>query len=397
MADILAFGRAERVRRRRKPPTGLLVLVAIAVLVGIGLWHGRAPGPVAGAGVATPSPRPAEGAGGAPARYRLEGRRTAGPVGLRLLVGGGDPVVVDAHTGRVAPWRRLRPLAAGNTVALQRLPAATVALVNDAQYQPVAAYVLPDVGGTVSVGRVEGVLPAVGGGLFGYNSGSTSPPGRLVRLDADGRVLWRRSFSLPTFVQADTPHGLLVWSIPGAPVPGGPLRLVDARTGKIRRELGRAGFILASTPDAVAWVPDRCGDQCQLTVTDLASGRSTRYTTPDGRLPGYAAFSPNQRLLAVSFFGLHEQTPELNRDGFAAVLDLVSGRLRTIPGLTTEAKSAASLAWSPTGAWLAMGVRSPGGNYSDRLVLWRSGETGLTVLPPVLPPESSASGLVILP
>lgn len=391
-----------------------MLVTATAVLVGVGVWHGRAPqrvtGPVGPAAAESAVPAgpaleasraahdaAAERAGGAPARFRLDGRVGAGPAGLRLLVGGAAPVSVDAGSGRVAPLRRLRPLAVGETIVLRRLQAATVAIIYDAQSQPVDAYVLLDAGGTISVGGVEGVVSAVNGGWYAYNSGSTSPPGQLIRLAADGRVLWRRNFSLPTFVQVDTPHGLLVWTIPGAPVPGGPLRLVDARSGRVRRELGRAADVLASTVDAVAWLPDRCGDRCQLTVTDLDSGRSTRFTTPDGRLPGYATFSPDQRLLALSFFGLHEQAPELNRDGFAAVLDLHSGQVRTIAGLTTEAKSAATLAWLAAGDWLALGVQSPGENYSDRIVLCRRDGTGLTVLPTILPSESSASGLVALP
>lgn len=400
VADILASGRPDNSQRRRRPPGWLLLLVVAVLLVGLRAWHERAPEPEAGASPApsaTLTPQPSESGGptGVPARFRLDGRVGVGPAGVRLLVGGASPVIVDAGTGRAAPLRGVPQLAAGQTVRLSRLSAATVAVVTDQDYRPVEAFVLLDAGGTFSVGPAEGVVQAVDGGLLAFDSGWNGQPGRLTSLTAGGRVRWRRHLAFGTLVLADSPHGLLVESAPN-PERGGALGLVDARTGRLRRGLGQAQYVLASTPEAVAWVPAGCADQCQLMVTSLADGRSRRYDTPDYRLPGYAAFSPDQRRLALSFYGLHDFLPGLDRDGFVAQLDLRSGTMQTIPGLTTEAKSAAALAWSSTGTWLALGVRTPGPDYHDRLVLWRPSEAGLTVLPPLLPPESAAAGLIVL-
>ncbi len=399
VADILASGRPDSGKQRRRPPAWLLLLVAAAVLVGLQSWRSRAPerqagpSPVSGA-TATPEPSESRGPAGAPARFRLDGRPGVGPAGVRLLVGGASPVVVDAPTGRVAPLPGVPRLTAGQTAQLGRLAGATVALVRDSNYRPVEAFVLPDGGGTFSVGPAEGVVQAADGGLLAYDSGANGRPGWLANLTAHGALRWRRPLSLLTLVLADTPHGLLVESAPD-PEQGGALQLINLRTGRLQRALGRTQYVLASTPDAVAWVPAGCAERCQLTVTGLATGRGMPYRTPDNRLPAYAAFSPDQRWLALSFYGLHDFVPGLNRDGFVVLLDLHSGRVQTVPGLTTEAKSAATLAWSPTGGWLAMGVRTPQ-DYSDRLVLWRPSEAGLTVLPPPLPPGSSAAGLIIL-
>lgn len=400
VADILASGRPDSAGQRRRPPAWLALLVAVAVLVGLQAWQHRAPERDAAASpapspAASPEPSESRGPTGVPARFRLDGRVGAGPAGVRLLVGGASPVVVDAATGRAAPLPGVPRLAAGETARLQRLPAATVAVVTDQDYRPVEAFVLPDAGRTFSVGPAEGVVRAVDGGLLAYDSGSNGRPGALTSLTAAGRVRWRRHLAFGTLVVADTPHGLLAESNLN-PELGGALELVDARTGRLRRGLGRAQYVLANTPDAVAWAPAGCADQCQLMVTSLADGRSRLYDTPDYRLPAYAAFSPDQQRLALSFYGLHDFVPGLNRDGFVALLDLHSGFVQTIPGLTTEAKSAATLAWSPTGGWLALGVRTPSQDYRDRLVLWRPGEAGLTVLPTLLPPESSTSGLIAL-
>lgn len=401
MADIVAWGRPDSAERRRRPPPWLLLVVAAAVLVGFGVWRSWTPAktadePRAASSTAPRSPAIPATPSGSPARFSLDAQTDVGPPGLRLEVGGSAPVVVDAQAGRPMPLPRLRRLASGESVELGRLPGATVALVRDQSYAVVDLFVLPDDGGSItSLGQFDGVIRAMDSSLLVYDSGANRPPGRLVSLTAGGRLRWERAFAVPTAVQADTAHGLLIHEMPDPPSTDGPLQLVDPRTGGLRRQLGRAQDVVASTNDAVAWVQAGC-DDCQLTVTSLASARNARYTMPDGRLPAYAAFSPDQRLLALSFSGLHDFTPGLDRDGFVAVLDLQSGHLQTVPGLTTEAKSAATLAWSPDGDWLALGVRSPVQSYHDRLVLWRPGQNRLTVLPPRLPPESTRSGLVVL-
>lgn len=400
VADILASGRPDAANQRRRPPAWLLLLVVAAVLVGGQAWRDRGPEPEAGpspppSGTATAGPSESQGPTGAAARFRLDGRLGVGPTGVQLLVGGPQPVIVDAGTGRAAPLPGVPRLRAGQTAQLQRVATATVAVIRDHDYGLVEAFVVPDGGRTFSVGPAEGVVQAVDGGLLAYDSGSNGRPGWLASLGARGQVRWRRPLSLLTLVLGDTPHGLLVETTPD-PEHGGALELIDPRTGRLKRGLGRAQYVLASTPEAVAWAPAGCADQCQLMVTSLANGGSRLYDTPDYRLPGYAAFSPDQRRLALSFYGLHDFLPGLDRDGFVTQLDLHSGTMQTIPGLTTEAKSAATLAWSPTGNWLAMGVRTPGPDYRDRLVLWRPSEAGLTVLPPLLPPESSAAGLIVL-
>jgi len=324
----------------------------------------------------------------------LDGRPGAGPVGFRLEVGGTAPVIVDAHTGHVTPLPRLRRLVAAEFAELGRLRAATVVVVRNGALEAVATYVLPDAGGSVSVPPSDGVVRAMDGGFFAYDSGVDRPPARLVSLTASGRLRWQRAFSVPTVVQADTPYGLLIQETPAPPATEGPLRLVDPRTGALRRNLGRAAYVVTSTPNAVAWFSSYCVAQCQLTVTNVANGGNTRYAMPDGRIPTYAAFSPDQRLLALSFPGLEDAAPGVKRDGFVVVLDLRSGRAETVPGLSTEARSAATPAWSPTEGLLALEVRSPPDGDHDRVVLWRPGETRLTELP-LLP--SGASGLVVLP
>lgn len=409
MADVISSGpepaqpgrpgrRSRRPTGRRRPPSWLIVLVVAASLTGaLRLWGGASAVPDRVFATRPPTDvitlpsRPL----GPPARFRLHGVTGNGPAGLRLLIGGDHPTVVDAGTGAVRPLPGLR-LDTGQHVTVIRLSHATAAAVLAPDYSPVGLYLVPDGGRAVLLGRdLDGAVADRSGGVIAVASGWTGGRARMAGFAADGRPTWQRPLTEATLLRRDTRYGLLVEVFPMPSISsGGPLLLVDARTGAIRRSLGMAGDVLDTSETRVAWLLGECTNGCPLQITELATGRTERHMLPDGWQASFGAFSPRETMLALSVPGRHELVPARERDGYVAVLSMLTGQLERMPGLTTTAKQAATLAWGPD-SQLVLGVHADDGD--DRLALWTPGHATAIVLPRRLPAYTAAASLAVLP
>jgi hypothetical protein len=387
---------------RRQPPSWLTVLmIAIALAAAVRQWGGVS-APRAAQYRLPPLPQITVGPtpSGTPARFHLQAEEVAAPAGLRLLIGGTHPSIADPRTGALRGlW--LPPISRQQSAQYSRLPGATAVTVVGFSSRAVVTYLVPDQGAPISLGRgVDVVIPARDGGLLGHVAATSRTREMLVSYTADGQVRWSRPLDASTTLIRDTPYGLLVGSGPPPGVPVGPLQLVDARSGRVLREFGNAGWILDSVDNLVAWVPARCED-CPIELNSLSTSDSREYPPVHGHPPARAEFSPDGRRLAVSYSGLHleQQLPPLvDRDGFVAVLDLPTGLLRAMPGLTTGAKQAATIAWRDADT-LVVGVNVD--DAADRVLLWDITQVPeppapARLLPARLPPYSAADYLGVL-
>jgi hypothetical protein len=408
--DVLESGpsRFGGTGRWRRPWVLLLVLAAGAALIGLRASEagGRGDSPPAASAAASepdrsvvppPAPpieQPACTDNCRPGRFRLDARTGFGPPGLRLVTSGNQPVLLDVGTGRTTPVPGL-PLVADQAASLFQVPGGLVATVSAAA--PVDSYLVRGSAPAVRLGRFDGAIPSRDGGLLAYDMGWNPPtPGRLASFTAAGRLRWQRPFRQPTGVIRDTRYGLLIHDFADPDGGGGPVRLVDPRTGAVRREVAWTEQVLTSTERYVVWLSGPCQDDggpCQLLITDLGNGHTSAYPVPLDRVPSTAALTPDGRL-AVGVGGLPGFVPGRVRDGFVALLDRSRGTYTRLPGLSAQVKHVPTVAWSPDGRWLLMAVQPD--DQHDRLVLWRPGHAGLTVLPTVLPAWSLSNGFGLL-
>jgi len=274
---------------------------------------------------------------------RVTGPRGAGPAGLRLLVSGAYPQVLDAHTGRSrpVPGLQLRP---DEGARLQIVPGGLVATIGSASTVRPRSVLLPAGGRPVPLGEDVRVVPAWRGRnllVFSYGPGGSA----VSTIDRTGRV--RASWAGRGLVTPlrDTAAGLLVARSATAGSSGADLAMVDPATGAVRRKLATDRFAVAVGPVAVAHVPASCSRSCRLTVTRLADGRSRDYPTPDAGIPSRGEFSPDGRWLALGVPGQYVNGRLTIRPGFAAVLELADGELLRVGGVETPAERSADLSW----------------------------------------------------
>ena len=285
----------------------------------------------------------------------MAGGRGVGPAGLRAVVGGSEPAVLDLHTGDLEPLSGL-DLGTGES----------------ASPRPVRG------GLVVSLSR-EGV------------SGRTVllRPGRPpAPLGTDVRVTPLRTGEL--LVTSYAPRSAR-WgryaTRPGSGGPGGARPACWSRRGTPRRPAGRAvgqpgqhrratcccstpapasrgggsppdGSSSATGDTVVAHLPADCGLDCPLAVTDLTGGRSRDYPTPDPGPPATGRFSPDGRRLALAVPGHYFSGQRSVRPGFVAVLDLATGAVVRVPGVETPAARIADVDWAPDGRLLVLAVWS---------------------------------------
>lgn len=320
---------------------------------------------------------------------RVTGTPATGPTGLRLLVSGAFPQVLDAHTGRSSPVPGLR-LGRDEGARLQPVPGGLVVTVATPTTVRSRTLLLPARGRAVPLGEDVRVVPAWRGGdllVSSYGPGGTS----VLVTERTGQVrsYWAR-VGLVTPVR-DTAAGLLVAQSATTGSSGADLALVERSTGELRRRLARGRIVVAAGPTSVAHVAATCGRDCPLTVTDLADGRSRDYRTPDEGTPSRGAFSPDGRQLALAVPGQYLNGRLTIRPGFAAVLDLASGAVQRVAGVETPAERTVDLSW-----WgpdrLVLGIW-----WDDRarVVLWSTDRPAdpAQVLP-VEPPGSYQSSSV---
>ena len=372
-------------RRWTTPLAGVLVAAAaayLAVHTGGGTGTDRPPAAERSLDVRVrPPPNPFRTGPPPPiARYQLDGVPGVGPAGVRMLVGGRDPGVLDAGTGRLAALPI--PKGLGDVAELDHAGGTTTVLLHNANRLRARAVALGRGGTAASLGQVLDLVPMRDGTVLAEDcdgAGGTGPC-TLTGYAATGAVRWKRSVPRQLDLVRDTPYGLLVRAYQGDV--GGVVRLEDPRTGAVYRVIGRTYAVLGADDRQVVFVPAACGSDCDLTLADLDDSTS-RFLPENPGNPLVAAFSRDGRRLAIGFAGMLPDDPSSSpqRDGYVAVLDLDPSfdHVQLVPELTTGPASTALPVWSPDGR-LLLAVPTDGAG-SGRVVVWKPGTPRVTILP----------------
>jgi hypothetical protein len=390
VADVLSSGPEpggpSRPRRRWTTPlAGVLVAAAaayLAVQAGGSTGAGRPSAADSSRDVRVrPAPQPTPTGPPPPiARYRLDGVPGVGPAGVRMLVGGRNPGVLDAGTGRLAALPFTKGL--GEVAELDHAGGTTTVLLHNPNRLRARAVVLDRGGRVTRLGQVLDVLPMRDGTVLAEDCEGAvgAGPCTLTGYAATGAVRWKRSVPGQLDLVRDTSYGLLVRAYQGGA--GGMVRLEDPRSGALYRVIGRTYAVLGADDRQVAFVPAACGSDCGLTLADLTNGASRFLPEIPGN-PSVAAFSRDGQRLAIGYAGMLPDDPSTSpqRDGYVAVLDLDPSvdHVQLVPRLTTGPASTALPVWSPDGR-LLLAVPTDGAG-SGRVVAWTPGTPRVTILP----------------
>jgi len=383
VADEIVGGAGGRPRRGSAVAVGLVAVALFGYAVSHRHGVGRPPDePPAIDVAARDGPRLGSGP-------RLSGRVGLGPPGLRLLVDRAEPRVVDVHTLAVTPVPGLQ-LPPGQPARVVQLGRGRLAAVAPLYGRHGGTYL-------VRPGRPPKLLRGVGMVVPGRDGTLVVAVSRLgastvTGFDAAHRVRWQWSRRGTVDPLRDTPAGLVVASYRTATVAYPQLQVVDRRTGTVRRRLGEARRALAVDDRSVAWLPARCGLDCPLVRTELAVGTTRGYRLPERRVPAAAAFAPDGRHLALSFPGVPVSTRPWAKPGFVAVLDVRTGALTRVAGLSTPASQHVDVTWSADGRWLVLGVSWP---EQELIALWRP-NSRLVIVPLALPGGPATARLTAL-
>lgn len=214
----------------------------------------------------------------------------------------------------------------------------------------------------------------------------------LVEATTGGRMLSKRLVPEGLHLEADTGNGLLVATY--RQEGPGELSIVDPVSLRVRRSIGQVTYVAAATSRVAAWAI--CSGVCILVVGDVRGGQQPRtFQLATNAGIGAAAFSPDERRLAIAYNGRHgfdrRGTP-----GFVDVLDLSTGHPTRVPGVGTPEKQAAQLCWSKDGRWLGIVVRWPEQGY-QRLGVWPASGGRVVELPGRLPARDSSALLAMTP
>ena len=142
--------------------------------------------------------------------YRLDGDPGGGPAGVRMLVGGQQPGVLDTGTGRLAALPI--PVARGDVAELDHAGGTTTALLHNAIRLRSRAFVIGPSGKAVRLGRVLDLLPLRDGGVLTEDCADAwgAGPCTLTGYGASGTIGWKRTVPGPLDMIRDTPYGLVV-------------------------------------------------------------------------------------------------------------------------------------------------------------------------------------------
>lgn len=340
--------------------------------------------------VRRPDPPAAARATPEPGLPRLTGAEAFGPAGLKVLVSGRYPQIIDTSIGHAAPVPGLE-LQAGERAALQAVPAGTVAAITGPGTSRIRTVLLRPVSGPpIPLGVDVTVVPArTGSDLFvaTRNSGSTS----IAVTAADGTVRRKWTAGGTLTLLRDTAAGLVAGQV--GDLQGAQLRLLDPATGAERRPLGTGRIPVAVGPDSIAHASATCVRACPVTVTRLTDGASRDYRMPAGTaIPARGAFSPDRRWLALGVPGQYRNGRLVVVPGFAEVLDLATGTVTKVPGVETGAERSADLSWF--GPTLVLGVWS---DSRGEVGAWTPGRAGgLVILPADPPGDAALSSVTVL-
>jgi hypothetical protein len=315
-----------------------------------------------------------------------------GPRGLRVLVSGQYPQIIDTFTGESGPVPGVR-LDAGERAAVQVVPAGTVVAETAPGTTRVRTTLVPLTGGRrpVLLGDDVVVVPAVRGTdlyVAARDVGSTTVS--VTTATGAVRRTWTAGGRLTPV--RDTAAGLVAIGVDDRAVAD--VRLLDPRTGALRRRIAVGGIVVAVGLSSLASVSASCAGDCPVTVTRLADGRSRDYRMPHGTgNPGTGAFAPDGRRLALGVPGQYRNGRLVVVPGFAEVLDLGTGTVVRVPGLESAAERAPDLSWS--GGTLVLGVWSAEGGQVASWSTDRPDE--LRVLPADPPGDAAFSSVTVLP
>jgi hypothetical protein len=368
-------------RRLRQAGTVLLALCAAAG-IGVAVWpgdhhpqpgggpaHHPQPPPTAVRERAWPSAR--ESCGGSAELPLVTGaRRTGARPAISVLVGGTRLARLAFATGRIRwfPRAGVHPDEYVNTVA--------------GDYAVAINCAGPDVGSPRLL-RIDGdgVVPVTlrqhvddwlldGRRAWGLRW-STDPGGHdtLFPTNAGPAV------ALPVhFAPVGITDGVVVGNMAAA-IGAGPVVLVDATTGKVRKQLA-AGQVLGIGHGELVWATGCAvgtGQSCTAHRRAVDGGPTTDYRLP--RSPSFTlgALSPDGTNLAFPIarslpdprFRVDHPFPPAD----VAVLHLDTGRYDIVPGVELPPKSAPALSFTPSG-WLVIGLDA---GTRTRLLAWRPG------------------------
>jgi hypothetical protein len=352
----------------------------------LGPWGRRVPAVVAVLGLLGyvlthryPTPPPAGRTPGAAAAAQvgeLTGRSGFGPAGLRVVLTGDPPRIIDLHTGRQQPVGELPDGVAGDGTS-----AATVrggVIVYTSQLGWIDSYLVRPGRPTRLVVRDGVALPTWDGrGLVVVRLPWGTEPYSVTGQTLDGRLLWHWVAANHALVVRDTRYGLLVQDTDPPPDPQR-LRLVRRETGQVLRRL--QGTPVAVGGESVAYLQPGCGQHCVLRLTTLATGATRGYPVPVEPATGHGSFSPDCRWLAMTVPAGPAPGALPSQPSGLVVLDLRTGSTAGVPGLSVPPGESPILDWSADGRSLVVALRHGGG---VRLGIWQPAAptTPLTVLP----------------
>jgi hypothetical protein len=337
---------------------------------------------------------------GAPASNvhpRLTGVPYTASARVPLVLGG--PRLVALGGARLPAGRV--PVRDGESIGrVLAVPSGLVVSVNPAQFvdgEPASkVYFVPRTGAARLLVATDWVFAAADGRSifaerFGQSAGGTN---EVLQVSLSGKVLARHRVPSGWSLQADSVAGLLVVDMK-SDGRHSTVKTVDRKTFAVLRHLGKTGWIVGSTATRAAWTNAQCDSGCDLVITDLSSGRRRTLPTEDRFGVSVVAFSPDGKRVAIAYSGRHSQQAGGEAAGFVDVVDLATGARHRVPGVATDIKQAADLAWTPDGRWLAIAVGIT--DQSVRLVgLWPANGGAVRVFPTRVPGAYTNGSLIAL-
>jgi hypothetical protein len=328
-----------------------------------------------------------------------------GRTGISVVLGGARLARLDFDSGRI-----VRPLQS----PVRRGEVVTSLAGGDSPYVITYNCAGPDVEGPQllrinATGAVAVPIPQAidqflidGEQVWGVHWSST-PDGRSRLIPVNGG----RAVRLPAgFFPYAVTAGVVIGSLATSSNHPGALILVDARTGAVRRNLGRAD-LLAAAGGVLVWTTGCAIDSpaaCAAHRQHVSGGPISSYPLTHSPSSSTTAFSADGKLVAFTM-----QRPRFDPRFIAdhpfppadvAVLHLDTGVVHTVPGVEIPAKSAPALGFTSDN-WLVIAL---GAGTRTRVLAWRAGlmhavesraVPGLVGSPPalqVLTPRTSTEG-----
>lgn len=401
--DILSQGGSRELGQwpRRVTAAAVLVLVAVTLVHYLPRSRHEPAGSARAAAsrATTPVPLAVSGAvsgDGAEAEEPdgITGHVLSWPGGLRLLAAGQQPAWFSPVTRQMVPVGGLPQRSGYEFIritggwAVQADPAAPAVCASCAGPGR-AVYFLAGAGRSATlVGRADAVAPGTAGTMWLTSYPPEADPvtaaGTAREVSTTGRQLGPQ-LRLPAgyVIVQGTGRGLLL-----APVVRQPGTMADKLWDPAAGQSVRAfDEVIAASPALIAWAP--CSARCGVQVLNLDTGRQVRVDVPVVSWVTSAAFSPDDRYLALQVsFG------DNSYDGQTAVqLELAStatGRLTVVPQTWVSSDALGGFGW-PAGTDILVAELTF--TTKVQLVSWHPGAGQLAIA--TLTPRHSPLSLVI--